>query len=406
MGSTFAEKIISRKSGRQVRAGDTAIAEVDVSMVSDTTGPLAIQAFREMGGTQVRKPERTVFVIDHATPTPNEKIANLQQMMRSFAREQKLVLYDQGDGVCHQLMVENGHVRSGQLVLGADSHTCTYGAVGSFASGVGSTDLGAVLLTGKAWLRVPESVQVNLSGALPAFATAKDLVLRMAGRLTADGATYLSMEFGGEAADAMDLDDRMVIANMAVEMGAKTGVFLGAIEDEDLRPDSDAAYLSSLDFDLSAVEPMLACPHTVDNVVPVGEKAGLAIQQAYLGSCTNGRLSDIAAAAQILRGRRVAPGVRLLVAPASRAVLLAAMENKYISQLVEAGATILPPGCGACVGTLGGIPCDGDVVISTTNRNFKGRMGNNKAFVYLASPLTLAASALTGRVTDPREVRA
>jgi 3-isopropylmalate/(R)-2-methylmalate dehydratase large subunit len=406
MGFTFAEKIISRKSGRQVRAGDTAIAEVDVSMVSDTTGPLAIQAFREMGGTQVKKTAQTVFVIDHATPTPNEKIANLQQMLRVFAGEQKLVLYDQGDGVCHQLMLEKGHVRSGQLVLGADSHTCTYGAVGSFASGVGSTDLGAVLLTGKAWLRVPESAQVNLSGVLPPFSTAKDLVLRMAGRLTADGATYLAMEFGGAAAEAMNLDDRMVIANMAVEMGAKTGVFLCAIEDVELRPDSGATYRIRLDFDLSETVPMLACPHTVDNVAPVSEKAGLEIHQAYLGSCTNGRLNDIAAAAQILRGRQVAPGVRMLVAPASRTVLLEAIRKKYISQLVEAGATILPPGCGACVGTLGGIPCDGDVVVSTTNRNFKGRMGNNKAFIYLASPLTVAASALTGRVTDPREVMA
>ncbi len=404
MGYTFAEKIISKKSGCQVSAGEIAIVQVDLAMATDTTAPLTIQAFKEMGGVLVKKPARTVFVIDHATPAPNEKISNLQQLIRNFVLEQNLVLYDQGDGICHQLMVEEGHVRSGDLVLGADSHTCTYGAVGALATGVGSTDLGAVLLTGKSWLRVPESIKIVLTGELNRYVTAKDAVLAMAGKLTADGATYASLEFCGDGAAKLSIDDRMTIANMAIEMGAKNGVFTAAIEDEDLKPDPDAVYINEYHFNLAEIEPMLACPHQVDNVATVQAKAGMVIQQAFLGSCTNGRLTDLAIAAKILKGKKVAPGVRLLVAPASRKVLLEAMARNYIQELIRAGATILPPGCGPCVGTLGGIPADGDVVISTTNRNFKGRMGNNKAFVYLASPVTVAVAAVLGRIARPEEV--
>lgn len=404
MGYTFAEKIISKKSGRQVSAGELAIVKVDIAMATDTTAPLTIKAFKEMGGIQVKHPAKTVFVIDHATPTPNEKISNLQQLMRKFAIEQNLVLYDQGDGICHQLLIEHGHVQSGDLVLGADSHTCTYGAIGALSTGVGSTDLGAVLLTGKSWLRVPESIKVVMTGKLGKYVTAKDVVLAMAGKLTADGATYASLEFCGPGADTLSIDDRMTIANMAIEMGAKNGVFTAQIHDESLQPDPDATYINEYHFNLAEVEPMLACPHQVDNVATVQAKVGTIINQAFLGSCTNGRLSDLAIAAEILKGKRVAEGIRLIVAPASRKILLEAMAQNYIQQLVAAGATILPPGCGPCVGTLGGIPADGDVVISTTNRNFKGRMGNNKAFVYLASPVTVAVSALLGKIANPEEV--
>lgn len=404
MGKTFAEKVIARKCGYEVSAGETVIVEVDVALASDTTAPLTIKAFTEMGGKRVRKPDQTVFVIDHATPCPNEKIANLHQFIRNFSREQGIILYDQGEGVCHQLMIEQGHVKEGDIVLGADSHTCTYGGIGALATGVGSTDLGAVLLTGKTWLRVPPSVKIVLEGNLPAHVTAKDVSLYLIGQLTIDGATYACVEFTGSAVEKFTLDERMTICNMAVEMGAKAGITTPAIKNPQLKPDGDAFYEKVLHYDLSNLVPQLACPHNVDNVVPAKEKAGVPIQQAYIGSCTNGRLSDLAVAAAILKNKRVASDVRLVISPASRNVYLEAMKRGYIQQLVEAGATVLPPGCGPCVGTLGGIPGDGEVVISTTNRNFKGRMGNNKACIYLASPATVAASVLTGVITSPEEV--
>ena len=357
-----------------------------------------------MGGKRLAKPDRNVLVLDHAVPCPNERIAGLHKLMRDFAREQEAVLFEQNEGVCHQVMIERGFARSGRIIVGADSHTCSYGAVGAFAMGVGSTDLGAVLKTGKIWIRVPESISIELHGALPKGVTAKDVILRIIGDVTADGATYLSVEYGGDGFDRFTLDERITVSNMTVEMGAKTGVFLSAINEKHLLPDANASYNRKLIYRAADMVPVISCPHTVDNVDSVKRQEGKKVDLVYIGSCTNARASDLEQAANILKGRHLAPGVRMIVCPASKNVLMASMKSGAMEALISAGATFITPGCGLCVGTLGGIPSDGETVISTSNRNFLGRMGNNKAEIYLASPLTAAAAALTGRITDPREV--
>lgn len=404
MGYTFAEKIIGRKAGRTVRANECVVVDVDVMMASDTTGPIAIEAFRKMGGIKLAKPERTVMILDHATPAPNERIAALHQLIREFSKEQGCLLYDQNHGVCHQVMLENELVKEGDLVLGGDSHTCSYGSVGAFSTGVGSTDLGAAMLTGKTWLRVPETTRIELLGKLPQGVSAKDVILQIIGDLTSDGVTYSAVEFAGDGFAAFTQEEATTVCNMTIEMGGKSGVFVSALQDPGLKPDADAVYERIIRYRAEDMRPMVSCPHTVDNVKPAAELKDQRVDVVYIGSCTNGRLSDLAAAAKILKGRKIAPGVRLTVCPASTKVLSQAIEGGYISQLLSAGATLSTPGCSLCVGTLGGVPADGEVVLSTTNRNFKGRMGNNKAMIYLASPATAAASALTGRITDPKEV--
>ena len=328
-------------------------------------------------------------------------------------------MYDIGEGVCHQLVPEKGHVGPGSLVIGADSHTCTYGALNAFATGVGSTDLAAALISGKMWFKVPESIRFVCRGRLPAGVYSKDLILYLIGQVTADGATYMAAEYTGEAIAALSVDARFTIANMAIEMGAKAGLMeaddkvwdwvrehrvpSGRGSFEAVSPDPEAVYARVLEYDVSGLEPQVAKPHQVDNVAPVGEVAGIAIQQAVLGTCTNGRLEDLRIAAGILKGRRVHPEVRFIVAPASRRIFLEAMDEGIIQELVRSGAAVVTPGCGPCVGTHNGIPADGENVISTANRNFKGRMGNSNAFIYLASPATVAASALAGAIADPRE---
>jgi 3-isopropylmalate/(R)-2-methylmalate dehydratase large subunit len=414
LGKTIAEKILSRASGTDAHAGDLVVAEVDFIMGQDGTSPLAIQAFRAMNGTRVADPGRVAMVIDHSAPSPNEGVSALHALMREFAREQGIILFDIGEGVCHQLVPERGHVVPGDLVVGADSHTTTYGALNVFATGVGSTDLAAAMLTGKLWFKVPETFRAVFRGVWPPGVYAKDLSLYFAGRITADGATYQALEFAGEAISALSVAGRFTLANMAVEVGAKAGLMAcdeqtlawtrahSAREPRPAEPDPDAVYARWEEFDVSALAPQVAKPHTVDNAVPVTEVAGTPIQQAVLGTCTNGRLEDLREAAAILRGRKVHPDVRLIVAPASRRVYLEALSDGTLASLVEAGAAVVTPGCGPCVGTHNGIPSDGENVISTANRNFKGRMGNNKAFIYLASPATVAASALAGCIADPR----
>jgi 3-isopropylmalate/(R)-2-methylmalate dehydratase large subunit len=415
LGKTIAEKIFARAAGREVAAGDLVVARVDYIMGQDGTAPLAISAFYELGGVRPADPDRIAFVIDHSAPSPNEGVSALHKLMREFAREHGITLYDVGDGVCHQVIPESGRVGPGSLVVGADSHTCTYGALGCVATGVGSTDLAAAMITGSLWFKVPETMKILCRGKLPAGVYAKDLILRIIGDVGADGATYLAVEYAGEAVDDLSMDGRFTLCNMAVEMGAKTGIiaadektlaWLGqftARRFAPVHPDPDAAYAVVREYDVSILVPQVACPHRVDNVVPVDEVAGTRVQQAVLGTCTNGRLEDLRVAAAVLRGRKVHRDVRLIVAPASRRVFLAAMREGIIQDLVEAGAAVVTPGCGPCVGTHNGIPADGEKVISTANRNFKGRMGNNKAEIYLASPATVAASALTGEITDPRE---
>lgn len=406
MGQTIIEKIISNHSSQKATAGDIAIVDVDLVMATDTTGPLTIKAFENMGGTKVWDPEKMILVIDHASPAPNEGIAVLHDLMRKFSTEQDIKLYDVGDGICHQLMIDNHHVRPGQLVLGADSHTCTYGAVGTFATGVGSTDLAGVMLTGKTWIKVPETIKIKLTGKLQKGVVAKDLILHLVGKFGIQGATYQAIEFTGEVIERMSLDSRMVMANMVIEMGAKAGlVDLKGLdlpyEYEPIEADPDASYVKSIEIDVSKLETQIAVPHSPDNIKGISEVGEVSIQQAFIGSCTNGRLEDLHAAADILKGKKVHPNVRLIIAPASRKVFQDALSDGTIEVLSAAGATFLPSGCGPCVGTHQGIPGNGENIASSTNRNFQGRMGNRNSNVYLGSPAFVAAAALKGKITNP-----
>lgn len=416
MGKTLAEKILSERIGREIRPGDIVIAPVDVALAQDGTAPLAIRQFEKMKLTKVANPERTVFFIDHAAPSPRQELSNDHLLLRQFAQRAGIQLSEVGEGVCHQIMAES-YVTPGDIVVGADSHTVTAGALCAFATGMGSTDVAVGMGLGRTWFRVPESVRIEMEGVFSQGVYAKDLALYLIGLLGADGATYKALEFGGQAVKTMVMADRLTLANMSVEAGAKVGLFPSdevtrAFLSEQgrgysfrpLAPDVDAEYERVVKVDLTRLEPMVARPHTVDNVVPVGAVAGTRIQQVFIGSCTNGRLEDLAVAAKILRGRRRHPSTRLVVAPASRRVLLAAIRAGYIEALVEAGAAVVNPGCGACVGVHQGVLGDGESCLATSNRNFQGRMGNPAAFIYLASPATAAATAVAGEVIDPREV--
>ncbi|KJR98219.1 MAG: 3-isopropylmalate dehydratase [Peptococcaceae bacterium BRH_c4a] len=415
MGQTIIEKILSSHSGQESRANDIVVARVDLVMGQDGTSPLAIRAFEDMGGAEVFSREKVAFVIDHSSPSPIEGVSRLHKLMREFSREKGFRMYDIGEGVCHQLIPESGMVGPGSLVIGADSHTCTYGALNAFSTGVGSTDLAGGMISGRMWFKVPDTFKFVCNGTLPPGVYSKDLILYLIGDVTADGATYMSAEYTGEAVSALTMEGRFTMANMAIEMGAKAGLmeadektfrWLERYTDKKFIPasaDKDAVYARVKEYDVSGLAPQVARPHRVDNVCPVDEVAGTPIQQAVIGTCTNGRLEDLRIAADIIRGRKVHRDVRLIVAPSSKTVYLDAMREGIIQDLVEAGAAVVTPGCGPCVGTHNGVPADGENVISTANRNFKGRMGNSNAFIYLASPATVAASALTGRISDPRE---
>lgn len=401
-GKTIAEKVLSAHSGHDAVAGEIVICDVDRIMMHDANGPLAIRAFREMGGTKVFDPDKVVVVFDHCTPPSNEKLSNIHAFLRNFVKEQGVHFFEGGKGVCHQLMVEQGFVKTGDLIVGSDSHTCTYGALGALSTGLGATDIATAMLTGKLWFRVPQTIRVELKGELPAMCSAKDVILYTIGRLSAKGGNYRSVEFYGDYLEHSSQSQHLTMANMLVEMGAKCGFTCCA--GLGIEADLDAVYLETVEIDLSKLEPVVAKPHTVDNVCPVAEVEGTTIQQAVLGSCTNGRLEDLQTAADMLRGRKIHPDVRFLILPASESILREASASGILAELIDAGATICTPGCGVCVGTLGGVPADGEVVISSTNRNFKGRMGNNKAKIYLASPETVTASAIAGQIADPRKL--
>jgi len=406
---TIAEKILSKHAGKPVYAGELCVVPVDGAMATDTTAPLAIQAFREMGGERLANPDRFHLIIDHAAPAPNERVANLHRMMRNFAEETGCHFYDIGSGICHQVMVDHHRVKPGEIFMGADSHTPTYGALNALACGVGSTDLAAVMLTGKIWLKVPSSIRVNLQGQrLRAGVTAKDVVLEVVKQLTISGATYQSVEYHGELLHHLSLSDRMVLCNMVAEMGAKTGI----VSPEGLQlpynfepvfADKEAVYTRVLDIDTASLHPRLAIPHSPDDVHDVAAYAGTPVTYGFIGTCTNGRLNDLQSAAAILKNKKIPPGVRLVIAPASRQVLLDAIQDGTLQILIEAGASIINSGCGPCVGTHDGVPGDGEVVISAANRNFRGRMGNPRSEIYLASPATVAASVLHGKITLPTQ---
>jgi 3-isopropylmalate/(R)-2-methylmalate dehydratase large subunit len=414
-GKTIAEKIFSAHSQTDASAGDIVIADVDFVMGQDGTSPLAIKAIERMGVETVFDPKKVALVMDHSSPSPIEGVSALHTIMREFGKKTGCTVYDVGEGVCHQLIPEKGHVVAGDLMVGCDSHTCTYGAINVFSTGVGSTDGAAAMAGGKLWFKVPESIKVAYNGALQPGVFSKDLILYLAGQIGADGATYEAIEFTGPVIDELSIEARMTMSNMAIEVGAKAGLmnadnktiewFSGRGEKTPApqNADADAVYKTKLEFDTSKIGPQIAKPHSVDNVSPIEEVEGTPIAEGMLGTCTNGRLEDLGIAASILKGRHVHPDVRFIVAPASRRILLDAIEAGYIQTLVEAGAALVTPGCGPCVGTHNGVPSNGENVISTANRNFKGRMGNSNAFIYLGSPATVAASVIEGKITDPRK---
>jgi 3-isopropylmalate/(R)-2-methylmalate dehydratase large subunit len=416
VGKTLAERILSQKSGSDARAGDIVIAQVDLVFAQDTTGPLTIRQFQAVNLKRLANPKKTALFLDHAAPSPNLSISNDHRLLRQFAQERGCLIYDVGGGVCHQIVVES-LAKPGEVIVGADSHTVTAGGLGAFATGMGSSDVATIFALGKTWFRVPESIKIVLSGKLPRGVMAKDLVLHLIGEIGADGATYKALEFGGDGLKNITMSGRFTIANMAVEAGAKVGLFPtdGTTRDylksqgrsahyQPLSADDDASYEKTINIDLASLEPLVAKPHSVDNVAPARELKGTKIQQVFIGTCTNGRLEDIASAANILKEKKRHPEIRLIVAPASPQVLLAAIREGHIQTLVEAGAIILPPGCGACLGLHQGVLASGESCLSTSNRNFKGRMGSPEAFIYLGSPATAAATALTGEITDPRDV--
>jgi 3-isopropylmalate/(R)-2-methylmalate dehydratase large subunit len=416
---TISEKILARASGSErVQAGEIVKARVDVALIPDLTAILSFKAMKEMGLDHVWDSERVVVVLDHVAPASSINAATIHRDIRLIVEEQRIKhFYDVDAGVCHQVLAEKGHVKPGMLVVGADSHTCTHGAFGAFATGVGSTDMGAVLATGKLWFKVPEAIRIVVDGALPELVAPKDLILRIIGEVGADGATYNAVEFTGSTIEAMSISGRMTLCNMVIEMGAKTGVvepdertltyLRGRAEGslETVKGDIDAKYKRVLHFDVADLEPQVSCPHKVDNVRPVSEVEGTRIDQAFIGSCTNGRMEDLEAAASILRGRHVHPDVRLLVIPASREVYLDSMDAGLLKVFTEAGGLVCNPSCGACFGGHIGILAPGEVCLATSNRNFRGRQGSPDAEVYLASPATAAASAVTGVITDPQELR-
>ena len=417
-GQTLAERILSDTLGRPMRAGDIAIVPVDLAYVQDGTGPLTFRQMELMGLRKAANPGRTIAFIDHASPAPRKELATDQVYLREFSREYGIVLSDVGGGVCHQVAFES-FVRPGDVVVGADSHTVMGGAMAAFATGMGSTDVAVAIGLGKTWLRIPETTRFEVDGAFPKRVYSKDLILKVLGDIGSDGATYKAMEWSGPAIEAMPMSERMVLTNMAVEAGAKCGLiasdsetarYLGSVGREadwtPLAADPDASYGGVRDIDVSALEPMIARPPQEDNVVPVTDPSvlGLRVDEVYLGSCTNARFEDIAVFCGILKGNEVAKGTRLFVTPASRDVWDKCLRAGLFNVLLDAGAVINSPGCGACPGVHGGIPGDGEVVLSTTNRNYTGRMGNPNASVYLASPATAAVAAIYGEVVDPRDV--
>ncbi|MDN7025527.1 3-isopropylmalate dehydratase large subunit [Methanoculleus sp. FWC-SCC1] len=416
MEATIAEKIFSSRCGREIRAGDVVMAPVDAAMIHDITGPLAIRVFREMGGERIFDPRKIIMLFDHQIPADSIPAAENHVFMREFAREQGIHNYDLREGVCHQVVMEKGRAAPGEIVVGTDSHTCTYGAGGAFATGIGSTDMGFVLKFGALYFRVPESIQVEANGTLPRRVGAKDLILSIAGDIGADGATYKALEFVGETFRSMDMPGRMTCANMAIEMGAKAGIvppdeaaweYITArreIEPFDLASDPNAEYAEYRQYDVADLAPQIAVPHNVDNVVDVDEVAGTKVDQVFIGSCTNGRFEDLAEAAEVLGKEQFAEGVRVIVVPASRDEYLKALRAGLIERFVEAGALFEAPCCGPCMGGAFGLLAPGEVSLSTSNRNFKGRQGSTAASVYLCSPATAAASAVYGEITDPREV--
>jgi len=418
-GLTLSEKIFSRAAEKEVHAGEFVMAKITRAMVHDITGPLAVKGFYEIAGedAKVWDPSRIVILFDHQVPADSLAAAENHIMLRKFAKEQGILNYDVFEGVCHQVMPEKGHALPGDLIVGSDSHTCTYGSLGAFSTGIGSTDMASAFATGKLWFMVPQTLRLKAEGTLPRLVTSKDVVLRMIGDIGADGATYKACEFAGSAVSRMSVPERMTMSNMAIEMGGKAGLvdpdettleyLRERVENFDegmiLHGDPDAEFEEKT-WDISTLEPQVAVPHNVDNVKPVGELKGTKIDQVFLGSCTNGRFEDIKLAAELMGNEPLAKGVRMVVIPASRTEYMKVLKAGLVEQFMNAGAMVESPCCGPCMGGSFGLLGDGESGLSTSNRNFQGRQGSPKAKVYLCSPATAAAGAITGEITDPREI--
>ena len=402
MGKTLAEKILSTVSGRDAHAGDLVIAPVSRVMVHDSVIDAVIAGMRELGKDRVWDRSRVAVFVDHAAPAPTPVVADSHRVLREWVREQEIAtFYDAGEGVCHQIMVEEGYCEPGTVIVGSDSHSNSYGAVGAFGAGMGSTDIAVALALGRTWLRVPESIKVTFSGRPREGVTMKDAIMRVVREIGTDGARYACVEFHG--AGVLPQGDRITLAGMTTEMGAKAGIVVGTPEaPEWLFPDRDAVYANEVRVDLAALEPQIAIPPRVDQVVDISEAAGTPVDVVFLGSCTNGRLADMREVASVLRGRRIAPQVRLEVVPASRRQLEDAMADGTLLALSSAGAVIGSSGCGPCLGRTGGVLAGSEVCLSTANRNYRGRMGSPDASIYLASPYVAAVAALTGVIDDPR----
>lgn len=410
---TMAKAIFGKKAGRKVEVNEIIEIEPDILMTHENTAAIS-KKFYSMGVKKVWNPEKIVIPVDHCVPAANEKYAANHKLIREFAREQNIkYFYDIKEGICHQVLPEKGHVLPGYLILGSDSHTTTYGAFGAFSAGIGRSEAASIMATGKLWLKVPESMKITVNGKLEKGVYAKDMILHIIGDIKADGANYMSVEFYGDTIENLSIAGRMVLSNMSAEMGAKAGIVQCDKKTEEwLKPrvsgeiravkPIDNKYEITLEYNAEDITPKVACPHTVDNVKDVSD-VDVEIDQALIGTCTNGRIEDLREAAKILKGKKVHKNVRLLILPASREVYLEALKEGLLTELVKSGAMILNPNCGPCLGAHEGILAPEEVCISTANRNFKGRMGCKEAFIYLASPATVAASALTGKITDPRE---
>ncbi len=411
MGQTLVEKIISEHAGKDVHAGELVISKVDVAAVQDGTGPLTVQEFKKLGVKQLKNPKRSILFIDHAAPSPRKELSNTHMVLREFAKEYGAILSEIGTGVCHQRLIE-AFVNPGEVLVGADSHTCTSGALGAFATGMGSTDIAVAMALGKTWLKVPATYKVVVNGKFRKGVCSKDLMLYFIGMIGADGATYKALEFTGDTIKNMSMSERFTLANMAVEAGAKCGLFVAddktkaflrerGREDKfrQILPDSDAEYERAIEINAEDVPHTVSCPHTVDNTRPVEELKDVNVNQVYVGTCTNGRIEDLRVVAEILKDKKVHDNVRMLICPASRDVYKQALKEGLIDIFVEANASILPPGCGPCVGVHAGTLGDGEVCLATQNRNFQGRMGNTKGFIYLASPYVAAYTALRGYIS-------
>ena len=410
MGLTLVEKIISEHAGKNVHAGELVISKVDVAAVQDGTGPLTVQEFKKLGVPKLKNPERSILFIDHAAPSPRKELSNTHMVLREFAKEYGAVLSDIGAGVCHQRLIET-FVNPGEVLVGADSHTCTSGALSAFATGMGSTDIAVAMALGKTWLKVPATFKVVVNGKFRAGVCSKDLMLHFIGMIGADGATYKALEFHGDTIENMSMSERFTLANMAVEAGAKCGLFIAddktkAFLEErgrgdkyrQILPDTDAEYERVIEINAEDVPHTVSCPHTVDNTADVKDLKDIKVNQVFVGTCTNGRIEDLRVVAEILKGKTVNPDVRLLICPASKDVFKQALKEGLIDIFVEANAAILTSGCGPCVGVHAGTLGDGEVCLATQNRNFQGRMGNTKGFIYLASPYVAAYTALRGYI--------